>query len=129
MLRTAIRNQQSLTTRIPLATTIRGFHVSNVNFDDKPPSSNSPLKVFFDTFKQEVKKSSELKENIKALQDESGRMAESEAFKRAKEAYARAQKGRSAAGKAVKKTADVVGGAAYKAWESPVERCENHRQS
>ena len=120
MLRTAIRNQQSLTTRIPLATTIRGFHVSNVNFDDKPPSSNSPLKVFFDTFKQEVKKSSELKENIKALQDESGRMAESEAFKRAKEAYARAQKGRSAAGKAVKKTADVVGGAAYKAWESPV---------
>ncbi|KAI5968424.1 TIM44 [Candida theae] len=120
MLRSAIKNQQSLVTRIPVTTTIRALHASSIHFNDKPPSSNSPLKVFFDTFKQEVKKSSELKENIKALQDESGRMAESEAFKRAKEAYARAQKGRSAAGKAVKKTADVVGGAAYKAWESPV---------
>ncbi|KAF8001472.1 hypothetical protein HF325_003973 [Metschnikowia pulcherrima] len=80
----------------------------------------SPLEVFFQTFKQEVKKSSELKENIKALQDETGRVADSEAFKKAKEAYDRAQKGSSAAGKVVKKTAEAVGGVAHKAWESPV---------
>ncbi|KAI5959077.1 TIM44 [Candida pseudojiufengensis] len=106
MLRSSIQRQS-----------LRSFHFSPTNLN-KPPSS--PLKVFLDTFKQEVQKSAELKENIKALQDESGRMAESEAFKRAKEAYAKAQKGRSAAGVVVKKTADAMGDVAYKAWESPV---------
>ncbi|MCH0630055.1 TIM44-like domain-containing protein [Kocuria palustris] len=80
----------------------------------------SPLKVFLDTFKKEVKASNELKENIKALQDESGRMAESEAFKRAKEAYDRSQKGASAVGKVAIKTAETVGDVAVKAWDSPV---------
>lgn len=80
----------------------------------------SPLKVFFDTFKAEVKKSSELKDNIKALQDETGRVADSDAFKKAKEAFDKAQQGSSAAGKIVKGAADAVGDVAYKAWESPV---------
>lgn len=78
------------------------------------------MEVFFNTFKNEIKKSSELKENIKALQDETGRVAESDAFKRAKEAYDKAQKGSSAAGKVAIKTAEAVGDVAYKAWESPV---------
>lgn len=95
----------------------RTFHSSQVFFNDKP---QSPLKVFFDTFKAEVKKSSELKDNIKALQDQSGRVADSEAFRKAKEAFDKAQKGSSAAGKVAKKTADAVGGAAVKAWDSPV---------
>lgn len=82
--------------------------------------AKTPLEVFFNTFKDEIKKSNELKENIKALQDETGRVAESEAFKRAKEAYDKAQKGSSAAGKMAKKTAEAVGDVAYKAWESPV---------
>lgn len=89
-------------------------HLRNKN------QGKSPLEVFFNTFRDEVKKSNELKDNIKALQDETGRVAESEAFKKAKEAYDRAQKGSSAAGKAAKKTAEAVGGAAYKAWDSPV---------
>ncbi|CUM62641.1 uncharacterized protein PRCAT00000195001 [Priceomyces carsonii] len=95
----------------------RFFHISPSYFNQKP---QSPLKVFFDTFKAEVKKSGELKENIKALQDETGRVADSDAFKKAKEAYDRAQKGSSAAGKVVKKTAGAVGSAAAKAWDSPV---------
>ncbi|CAH6720723.1 mitochondrial import inner membrane translocase subunit Tim44p [[Candida] jaroonii] len=80
----------------------------------------SPMKVFFDTFKKEVQKSSELKENIKALQDETGRLGESDAFKKAKEAYDKAQKGGSAAGKIASKAAEQVGDVAYKAWESDV---------
>lgn len=96
----------------------RGFATSSILRNKN--LGKSPLEVFFNTFRDEVKKSSELKDNIKALQDETGRVAESEAFKRAKEAYDRAQKGSSAAGKAAKKTAEAVGGAAYKAWESPV---------
>lgn len=121
MLRTSIiKNATNHQTQLLRACTIsqtRLFHNSNVYFNERP---QSPLKVFFDTFKSEVKKSSELKENIKALQDETGRVADSEAFRKAKEAFDKAQKGSTAAGKAAKKTADVVGGAAYKAWESPV---------
>ncbi|ODV93449.1 hypothetical protein PACTADRAFT_77780 [Pachysolen tannophilus NRRL Y-2460] len=83
-------------------------------------NNNSPLKVFVDTFRKEWGKSQELKDNIKALQDETGRMAESEAFHKAKEAYDRAQKSRSVASQGLKKTAEVVGDAAVKAWESPV---------
>lgn len=98
----------------------RTFHYSASLRNDAPPPQQSPLKVFFDTFKAEVKKSNELKENIKALQDESGRVADSDAFKKAKEAYDRAQKGTSAAGKIVTKTAGAVGGVAVKAWDSPV---------
>lgn len=96
----------------------RQLHHSSV-LRNKP---QSPLEVFFKTFRSEIQKSAELKENIKALQDETGRVAELDAFKRAKEAYDKAQKGSSAAGKVVKGAADAVGGAAYKAWESPVAK-------
>lgn len=102
----------------------RNLHSSQTRLNDQPPQS--PLKVFFDTFKAEVKKSSELKENIKALQDETGKVADSEAFRKAKEAFDQAQKGSSAAGKVVKKTADVVGGVAVKAWDSPVGKGVRH---
>ncbi|CDK29216.1 unnamed protein product [Kuraishia capsulata CBS 1993] len=80
----------------------------------------SPLEVFYDTFKNEWNKSSELKENVKALQSATDKMADSEAFHKAKEAYEAAQKRRGAASEAVKKTAEVVGDAAVKAWDSPV---------
>ncbi|KAK7680125.1 hypothetical protein QCA50_016850 [Cerrena zonata] len=96
--------------------TYRLFSQSSIN-SNKP---QSPLEVFFKTFRSEIKKSNELKENIKALQDETGRVAESDAFKRAKEAYDRAQKGSSTAGKAAKKAAGAVGGVAHKAWDSKV---------
>lgn len=99
---------------------LRALSTSRVLYNDH--KGKSPLEVFFQTFKQEVKKSNELKENIKALQDQTGRVAESEAFKKAKEAYDRAQKGSSAAGKMAKKTAEAVGDVAHKAWESPVSK-------
>lgn len=72
------------------------------------------------TFRQEWNKSQELKDNIKALQDETGRLAENESFKKLQEAFDKAQKSRSAASKAFVKTAGVVGDAAVKAWDSPV---------
>lgn len=95
----------------------RMLSASSFRLDD---SRKSPMQVFFETFKTEVQKSSELKENIKALQDETGRVTESEAFKKAKDAFDKAQKRSSAAGKVAKKTAEVVGDVAYKAWDSPV---------
>lgn len=102
----------------PRSVLTRGLHASAARRNEGPPQS--PLKVFFDTFKSEVKKLNELKTNIKALQDETGRVADLEAFRKAKEAFDRAQKGLSAAGKVVKRTADAVGGVAVKAWDLPV---------
>lgn len=97
---------------------IRGLHISQTLYNNQ--NGQSPMKVFFDTFRSEVKKSNELKDNIKALQDETGRLGESDAFRKAKEAYEKAQKGSSAAGNVAKKTAEAVGTAAVKAWDSPV---------
>lgn len=87
-------------------------------------SEKTPFQVFVDTFKTEWSKSKELQEGIKALQDETGRMSESEAFKKAKEALSKAKEGTSAAssvtGKTIRKAGQVVGDAAAQAWESPV---------
>ncbi|GME80248.1 unnamed protein product [Ambrosiozyma monospora] len=82
--------------------------------------AKSPYQVFVDTFKQEWKKSSELSDQIKQLKSATDEMSESEAFKKAKDAYEKAQKGSGAVAKGVHKTAEVVGDAAQKVWESPV---------
>ncbi|SCV04406.1 LAME_0H18184g1_1 [Lachancea meyersii CBS 8951] len=80
----------------------------------------SPLQIFRETFKQEWKKSQELQDNIKALQDASGKLGESEAYKKAREAYLGAQKGSTIVGKAFKKTGDTVEKVASKAWDSEI---------
>lgn len=80
----------------------------------------SPLQVFRETFNSEWKKSQELQDNIKTLQDASGRLGESDAYKKAKEAYASAQRGSTIVGKTLKKTGQVVEDVAGKAWESDI---------
>ncbi|ORY83201.1 hypothetical protein BCR37DRAFT_298342 [Protomyces lactucae-debilis] len=89
-----------------------------------PPSPNSPFRVFVDTFKQELKKSQELQDSVKALQGEAEKAGESEAYKKAREAFEAAQKrGAGAAGvtgKAIRKTGQVLGSGVAKAWDSPV---------
>lgn len=80
----------------------------------------SPLQVFMNTFQKEWKKSQELTDQIKQLKSATDEMGESEAFKRAKQAYDSAQKGSGALAQGVQKTAEVVGDVAQKAWESPV---------
>lgn len=93
---------------------------TNNSDNDSSIQNKTPLQVFFDTFKQEWEKSSELKEDIKALQDATGKMGESDAFKRAKEAYDKAQKGSSFVGKTLKQTGEKLGDVAEAAWESEV---------
>ncbi|SCW01162.1 LAFE_0D06458g1_1 [Lachancea fermentati] len=78
----------------------------------------SPLQIFRETFKQEWQKSKELQDNIKALQDASGKIGESEAYKKAREAYVSAQKGSTILGKTLKRTGESVENIAMKAWES-----------
>lgn len=82
----------------------------------------TPLSVFLDTFRKEWKKADELQSQIKQLKSATDEMAESEAFKRAKTAYDTAQKGSGQLASAAAKTAEVVGDAASKAWQSPLGR-------
>lgn len=91
---------------------VRGFsHSRNV-------LEKTPFQVFMNTFRTELKKSKELQTNIKALQDETGRLSESTAFKRAKEALERSREARSATSKGLHKAGEAVGTAASATWNS-----------
>lgn len=78
----------------------------------------TPFQVFINTFRTELKKSKELQTNIKALQDETGRLSESTAFKRAKEALEKSREARSATSKGFHKAGEAVGTAASATWNS-----------
>ncbi|GCE98006.1 protein translocase subunit [Zygosaccharomyces mellis] len=82
----------------------------------------TPLQIFRDTFRKEWEKSQDLQENIKTLQDASGRLGDSEGVKRAREAYLRAQKGSTIVGKTLQKTGETVEGIANKAWDSEIAK-------
>ncbi|QHS73987.1 protein translocase subunit TIM44 [Saccharomyces paradoxus] len=102
-----------------------GFLVARVLFSTSATRAQggnprSPLQIFRDTFKKEWEKSQELQENIKTLQDASGKLGESEAYKKAREAYLKAQRGSTIVGKTLKKTGETVEHIATKAWESEI---------
>lgn len=151
MLRLVQRNQSralvqsALRTRLAKSTpSVAAFHTSRLNRAEKTEEkagekseekqqqqqqqqsnhdpSKSPFQVFVDTFRTEWKKSDELQNNIKALADETGKMAESGAYKKAKEAYDKAKQGShtasSATGETLRKASKVVGEAAGAAWDS-----------
>lgn len=89
----------------------------------------SPLEIFRETFKKEWDKSKDLQENIKTLQDASGRLGDSEGMKRAREAYLRAQKGSTIVGKTLQKTGESVEGIASRAWESEIGKSTRNAAS
>lgn len=82
----------------------------------------TPIQIFRETFKQEWEKSQELQDNIKTLQDASGKVGESEAYKKAREAFFAAQKGSTIVAKTLKKTGDTVEDIASKAWDSEISK-------
>jgi import inner membrane translocase subunit TIM44 len=93
----------------------RSFHTSKTSFN---APSKSPLQIFTETFRQEWKKSKELQEGIKALQDETGKIGESDAYKKAREAYQKAQKSSTVVGRTIKETGEVIEKVAVTAWDS-----------
>lgn len=110
------------------------FHTSRVaaaktggtGADNSGDPDKTPFQVFVDTFRQEWGKSKELQENIKALQDETGRLGESESFRKAREALEKAKQGSStassAAGRGLKTVGRAVGHTASTAWDSKVAK-------
>lgn len=93
----------------------RAFHTA-LRLQNAPPKS--PLQVFTETFRQEWKKSKELQEGIKALSDETGKLGESDAFKKAREAYKNAQKHTTVLSRTMKDTGEVIEKVAVDVWDS-----------
>jgi import inner membrane translocase subunit TIM44 len=69
-----------------------GFHTSpylrNGQGSQLP---QSPFKVFVQTLKEELQKNRELQDNVKQLQGDVDKLADSEAMKKAREAYEKAR--------------------------------------
>ncbi|KAI0367014.1 mitochondria import inner membrane translocase TIM44 subunit [Pilatotrama ljubarskyi] len=75
----------ALTSRTPAAS----FHSSARRQNNEPPKS--PFQTFVDVLKDELRKNRELQENVKQLQGDVEKFQDSEAMKRAREAYERAR--------------------------------------
>lgn len=52
---------------------------------------SSPIKVFLDTIKEQMHKNKDINKSAKTLQDEAGRVHDSEALKKAKEMFEKAK--------------------------------------
>lgn len=96
---------------------------------EKPPpppphGDKTPWMVFVDTMKSEFKQSKEWNESTKALASSANQFSESDAVRRAREAYEKSSQvaggAASATGEVLKKTAGVVGKGAQWTWETPV---------
>jgi len=89
-----------------------------------PHGDKTPWMVFVDTLKTEFKQSKEWEESTKALASSANQFTESDAVKRAREAYEKSSQvaggAASATGEVLKKTAGVVGKGAQWTWETPV---------
>ncbi|AET39435.1 protein translocase subunit TIM44 Ecym_4380 [Eremothecium cymbalariae DBVPG len=108
--------KQSRMSGIAKAVPARQFSTTGLSWNGQ----KSPLQIFRETFKDEWKKSQELQDNIKALQDASGRLGESDAYKKAREAYLKAQRGSTVVGKTLKKTGETIENLTVKAWDSDI---------
>jgi len=53
--------------------------------------SQSAFGKFVETLKEQIKKNKELQDSVKKLQDESGKVGESDALKKAKDAFGKAK--------------------------------------
>ncbi|KAI8333884.1 hypothetical protein BC941DRAFT_400754 [Chlamydoabsidia padenii] len=89
---------------------------------------SSPLRVFMDTIKDQLNKNKEVQQGVKSLQDESGKFADSEALKRAKEMFEKAKMQQSASQERLKQateklteTAGKVGQTVNESWKKASE--------
>ncbi|KTW26992.1 hypothetical protein T552_02483 [Pneumocystis carinii B80] len=98
------------------------FHRSVLRFQDDKRGYKNPFHVFIDTFKSELEKSKEFQESVKALQDKSGKLGESETYKKAVEAYNIAKKSADVAGnisnQTLRKAGQIIGDSVVATWES-----------
>ncbi|KAF9436507.1 protein translocase subunit [Entomortierella beljakovae] len=86
--------------------------------------SQSAFGKFVETLKEQIKKNRELQESVKKLQDESGKVGDSDALKRAKDVFEKAKDGAASAGIAtekIKNTAEQLRKATGKLGESVSE--------
>ncbi|KAJ1961077.1 protein translocase subunit [Dispira parvispora] len=73
----------------------------------------SPVSIFVDSIKRQVKENQEFKENIKLLQDEGSKISESDAVKRARDAFDKANKTTSVQSAKIREAAEKLGGSVH----------------
>ncbi|ORZ20947.1 hypothetical protein BCR41DRAFT_303587 [Lobosporangium transversale] len=83
--------------------------------------SQSAFSKFVETLKEQIKKNRELQESVKKLQDESGKVGESDALKKAKEAFEKAKVKKNVATEKIKQTAEHFKKASEKIGETVSE--------
>ncbi|KAI5454953.1 protein translocase subunit [Naganishia albida] len=90
--RSRVQFSPSLTSSLFYPSAAAGFHTSpylrNGQGSQLP---QSPFKVFVQTLKEELQKNRELQDNVKQLQGDVDKLADSEAMKKAREAYEKAR--------------------------------------
>lgn len=90
--RSRVQFSPSLTSSLFCPSAAAGFHTSpylrNGQGSQLP---QSPFKVFVQTLKEELQKNRELQDNVKQLQGDVDKLADSEAMKKAREAYEKAR--------------------------------------
>lgn len=94
-IRALLLNRQSLrSVPLPLHPAV-STRVSSASFHSSARRQNelpkSPFQTFVEVLKEELKKNRELQDNVKQLQGDVEKFQDSEAMKRAKEAYERAR--------------------------------------
>ncbi|KAJ9112158.1 hypothetical protein QFC20_002339 [Naganishia adeliensis] len=91
-IRTRIQFSPSVASSLLRPSAVAGFHTSpflrNGQGSQLP---QSPFKVFVQTLKEELQKNRELQDNVKQLQGDVDKLADSEAMKKAREAYEKAR--------------------------------------
>ncbi|RKP39596.1 hypothetical protein BJ085DRAFT_42805 [Dimargaris cristalligena] len=77
----------------------------------------SPVAIFIESIKRQVKQNNEFKDNVKLLQDEGSKIAESEAMKRAKDAFNKANETTSVHSEKIKEAAGRIGKSVHETYK------------
>ena len=86
--RLVLRARNSTPTRLTSVFQSSGFHSSSRRQDELP---KSPFQTFVDVLREEIRKNREIQEGVKQLYGDVDAVRDSEAMRRAKEAYERAR--------------------------------------
>ncbi|KAL0082934.1 hypothetical protein J3Q64DRAFT_1810075 [Phycomyces blakesleeanus] len=79
---------------------------------------SSPVRVFIQTIKDQMKKNKEVQDGVKTLQDESGKIGESDTLKKARELFEKAKEQQSAQSERLKQASEKITQTASKVGES-----------
>ncbi|KAI9019400.1 hypothetical protein CLU79DRAFT_758657 [Phycomyces nitens] len=104
--------------RTLLTTRSRTTHVITAFRTTPARNYSSPVRVFIQTIKDQIKKNKEVQDGVKTLQDESGKIGESDTLKKARELFEKAKEQQSAQSERLKQASEKITQTASKVGET-----------